>query len=128
MVNHIDPALQTSFTPTSARHEPLSLSGSYGGMNGALEVQQPVIEVSEDDGNFNVYADFRPVLDHHTDQVTVKFARQGMILTGGTVQRYLPIPTDALVLNARVTVAEGIARISIPTADAGHRWRSIVMW
>lgn len=91
-------------------------------------LQEPVIEVSESDGNFNVYADFRPVLQNSAVQVGVQFAQQGVILTGGTVERYLPIPTDAFLEHARVTVTGGVARISIPTADAGHRWRSIVMW
>jgi hypothetical protein len=87
----------------------------------------PAVQVSELDGMFNVHADFRRVPDaeHH---VTVEFAQQGVIISGGTIQRYIPIPTDGDIELAKVTVADGVARISIPTAGLGHRWRAIVMW
>ena len=128
MINELNRPIQE---PTAARAvlgTSLSQTGSYRGTSATLPLHQPVIEVSESDGNFNVYADFRPVLENPAMQVAVEFAQQGIILTGGTVERYLPIPTDAYIGHARVTVTGGIARISIPTADAGHRWRSIVMW
>lgn len=86
----------------------------------------PIIEVSELDGLFNVYADFRMVPD--ADNVTVEFAQQGMVISGGTIQRYIPIPTDSDIELTRVDVADRVARIAVPTAGLGHRWRAIVMW
>lgn len=129
MINEMEPAIQapkSAHLPRPESHVLPSSSRSLSANPGAP--QQPVIDVSESDGHFNVYADFRPVLESSAGQVVVEFAQQGIILTGGTEQRYLPIPTDALILHAQVAVTDGIARISIPTADAGHRWRSIVMW
>ena len=128
MINEIDPPIQAPRSTHPMRQDLGQLPNSVQDMSSGLNPRHPVIEVSECDGNFNVYADFRPVLDSSTAQVVVKFAQQGLILAGGAVQRYLPIPTDALILYAQVTTADGIARISIPTADSGHRWRSIVMW
>jgi hypothetical protein len=86
----------------------------------------PTIEVSESDGTFMVHADFRMVPD--ADNVSVEFAQQGIIVSGGTAQRYIPIPTDGDIESAKVNVTDGIARISIRTAGLGHRWRAIVMW
>ena len=91
--------------------------------------QGPVIEVSESDGTFNVYADFRAMPEMASaEEIAVEFARQGIILSSGSHQRYVPIPTDAQIEHARVTIDAGIVRMSVPTADLGHRWRSIVMW
>lgn len=128
MINEMNLPIQEPTKAHAVRGISPSQSGSARGSGANLLRSQPVIDVSEGDGNFNVYADFRPVLESSAAQVAVRFAQQGIILTGGTVERYLPIPTDALIQHARVTVTEGIARISIPTADSGHRWRSIVMW
>ncbi len=88
----------------------------------------PVIEVFESDGTFNIYADFRPAREDSGADILIRFAQQGMILTMGPVQRYLPIPADAQIEHARVTITDGIVRASIRTAYSGHRWRSIVMW
>lgn len=95
---------------------------------GEQSVQQslPTIEVSELDGIFKVYADFRRV--PQADNVSVEFAQQGIIISGGTAQRYIPIPTDGDIESAKVDVTDGVARISIRTAGLGHRWRAIVMW
>ncbi|MGC3974462.1 MAG: hypothetical protein QM771_08795 [Nitrospira sp.] len=128
MINEMNRPIQEPNVARAVLGTSLSQSASYRGAGASLPLHQPVIEVSESDGNFNVYADFRPVLQNSAMQVSVEFAQQGIILTGGTVERYLPIPTDAFIGHARVTVTGGIARISIPTADSGHRWRSIVMW
>jgi hypothetical protein len=86
----------------------------------------PTVQVSELDGMFNVYADFTMVPD--AEHVTVEFAQQGIIVSGGTIQRYIPIPTDGDIELAKVRVTDRVARISIPTAGLGHRWRAIVMW
>lgn len=89
----------------------------------------PLIEVSESDGVLNVYADFRSMAGLSSlENINVEFAQQGMILTCDAVQRYVPLPTDAQIEHARVMIAGGIVRMSVPTADLGHRWRSIVMW
>lgn len=89
----------------------------------------PIIDVSESDGTFNVYADFSGVSDlMEAGEPTVEFARQGVVLKRGLVERYIPIPTDGEIDRAKVSNAGGIVRISVPTADMGHRWRSIVMW
>ncbi|HET6676267.1 MAG TPA: hypothetical protein VFG71_13060 [Nitrospiraceae bacterium] len=87
---------------------------------------EPIIEVSELDGTFSVYGDFRMVPD--VENVTVEFAQQGVIISGGTIQRYIPIPTDGDIELASVHVMGGIARIAVPVAGLGHRWRAIVMW
>lgn len=128
MIYEINPATQNSNSIHAGWKTSLSCSNDHSGAAESFGPQQPIIEVSECDDTFNVYADFRTVLDNSEAPVVVKFAQQGMILAGGAVQRYLPIPTDALIMHARVTIDGGIARISIPTADSGHRWRSIVMW
>ena len=86
----------------------------------------PTVEVSELHGMFNVHADFSMVPD--AENVTVEFAQQGIIISGGTTQRYIPIPTDGDIELAKVRVADCVARLSIPTAGRGHRWRAIVMW
>ena len=128
MVNHIDPVMQEPRSPRVARREPHGLTeGARDPIAGAGSLH-PLINVSEVEGTIYVHADFQPVLGDSSEQVTVQFAQQGVILACGTVQRYLPIPTDALVSQARVSIAGGVARIAIPTADAGHRWRSLVMW
>ncbi len=89
----------------------------------------PIIDVSESDGAFNVYADFSGVSDRmEAGEPTIEFARQGVVLKRGPVERYIPIPTDCEIDRAKVSTAGGIVRISVPTADLGHRWRSIVMW
>lgn len=89
----------------------------------------PIIEVSELDGAFNVYADFSMLAGlSDLPEVTVEFGQQGVVITGGTVQRYVPIPTDGEIEHATVKKAGGIVRISVPTAGLGHRWRSLVMW
>jgi hypothetical protein len=63
-----------------------------------------------------------------TDTVTVEFAQQGVMIHGGGVQRYIPVPTDGDVERATVRIADRIARIVVPTAGLGHRWRAIVLW
>jgi hypothetical protein len=102
---------------TTGRQQPLP---------GAEPESQPIIEVSEQDGWFTVYADFRMVPD--AEHVTVEFAQQGVIISGGAMQRYIPIPTDGDIELASVHVANGVARIAVPVAGLGHRWRAIVMW
>ena len=92
----------------------------------ASDSGEPIIEVSELDGTFSVYGDFRMVPD--AENVTVEFAQQGVIISGGTIQRYIPIPTDGDIELAAVQVMGGIARIAVPVAGLGHRWRAIVMW
>lgn len=102
-----------------------------GGLPGSSPAVQhgPLIEVSESDGRFNVYADFRPMPEMSSaEEIAVEFARQGIILSSGLLQRYVPLPTDAQIEHARVTIDAGVVRMSVPTADLGHRWRSIVMW
>ena len=86
----------------------------------------PIIEVSEREGVFQVHADFTMVADAET--VTVEFAQQGIIISGGSAERYVPIPTDAETEWASVTVNGAVARISMPTAGLAHRWRAITMW
>ncbi len=117
---HLDDLIQPEF------HVPLPLPP--GSLDDGGPQQAPVIEVSESDGAFHVYADFRSVLQDSGADIGVEFAQQGMTLTSGKVQRYLPIPTDAQTEHARVIIDGGIVRMSVPTADLGHRWRSIVMW
>ncbi|MCS6288782.1 MAG: hypothetical protein H8K10_07365 [Nitrospira sp.] len=103
-------------------------TGGPPGSSGTIQ-QGPLIEVSESDGTFNVSADFRAMQDTSSaEDMAVEFARQGVILAGGSVQRYVPLPTDAQIEHARVTIDAGIVRMSVPTADLGHRWRSLVMW
>lgn len=99
-------------------------------LNESLRQQKaPIIDVSESDGAFNVYADFSLMAElSDVSEVTVEFARQGVVITRGTVQRYIPIPTDGEIERATVKNAGGIVRISVPTAGLGHRWRSIIMW
>ena len=53
--------------------------------------------------------------------VTIEFARQGIIISGGSAERYVPIPTDAETEWASVTVNGAVARISVPTA-----WRRTI--
>lgn len=86
----------------------------------------PIIQVSEREGVFYVYADFTMLAD--AENVTVEFAQQGIIISGGSAERYVPIPTDAETEWASVTVNGTVARISVPTAGLGHRWRAITMW
>jgi hypothetical protein len=95
-------------------------------LRGAAAESEPIIEVSERDGRFNIYADFRMVPD--AEHVTVEFTQQGMNISGGAMQRYIPIPTDGDIELAMVQVAEGVARITVPVVGLGHRWRAIVMW
>ncbi|MEP7153747.1 MAG: hypothetical protein ABI856_18745 [Nitrospira sp.] len=103
---------------------PRSLSEESIGRQGA-----PIIDVSECDGTFNIYADFTLLAGSvEASDPTVEFARQGVVITHGTMQRYIPIPTDGEIERATVKNAGGILRISVPTADLGHRWRSITMW
>lgn len=93
----------------------------------ATSVQEsPMIEVSESDGIYKVCADFRMIPD--AKHVTVEFARQGIVITGGTIERYVPIPTDGDIELSQVEVGDGVARIAVPTAGLGQRWRAIVMW
>ena len=87
---------------------------------------RPMIEVSESDGLYKVCADFRMIPD--AKHLTVEFARQGIVITGGTIERYVPIPTDGDIELSRVEVGDGVARIAVPTAGLGQRWRAIVMW
>jgi hypothetical protein len=88
-----------------------------------------VIEVSESDGRFNVYADFRAMSEMSSaEEIAVEFAQQGIVFSSGLLQRYVPLPTDAQIEHAMVTIDAGIVRMSVPTADLGHRWRSIGMW
>ena len=128
MINEMNLPIQKSNLAEAGRCASYGRSASFRGAGADLDSRQPVIDVIQSDGVFEVYADFRPVLQTSGVEVIVEFAQQGVMLTAGSVARYLPIPTDALVQHARVTVLDGIARISIPTADSGHRWRSIVMW
>jgi len=86
----------------------------------------PIIEVSEREGVFQVHADFTMLADAET--VTVEFAQQGIIISGGSAERYVPIPTDAETEWASVAVHGAVARISVPTAGLGHRLRAITMW
>lgn len=89
----------------------------------------PIIDVSECGGCFHVYADFTVTNDLlGSAEATVEFARQGVVITRGSIQRYIPIPTDGEIDRAKVTNTGGIVRISVPTAGLGHRWRSIIMW
>lgn len=89
----------------------------------------PLIEVSESDGTFNVYADFSLMAELSDEtKATVVFARQGLVITRGTVQRYVPIPTDSEIEHATVKSDGAIVRISVPTAGLGDRWRSLIMW
>ena len=88
--------------------------------------QAPAISVSESDASFTIHADFSMI--DGTDAVTVEFAQQGVVIHGGGVQRYIPIPTDGDVERATVRIADRIARIVVPTAGLGHRWRAIVLW
>jgi hypothetical protein len=88
--------------------------------------QAPAISVSESDASFTIHADFSMI--DGTDAVTVEFAQQGVVIHGGGVQRYIPIPTDGDVERATVRIAARIARIVVPTAGLGHRWRAIVLW
>ena len=128
MINEMNLPIQKSNLTEVGRSASYGHSASFPGACEDLASRQPVIDVIERDGVFDVYADFRPVLETSGAELIVEFAQQGIMLTAGSVERYLPIPTDALVAHARVTILDGIARISIPTADSGHRWRSIVMW
>ncbi len=128
MINEMNLPIQKSNLAEAGRCASYGHSASFPGSGADLDSRQPVIDVFERQGVFEVYADFRPVLQTSGVEVIVEFAQQGVMLTAGAVERYLPIPTDALVQHARVTILDGIARISIPTADSGHRWRSIVMW
>jgi hypothetical protein len=86
----------------------------------------PVIQVSERQGVFNVRADFTMIPD--AESITIEFARQGIIIVGGSAERYVPIPTDAETEWAAVLIDGAVARISVPTAGLGHRWRAISMW
>ncbi len=61
-------------------------------------------------------------------KVTVVFAHQGLVITHGTIQRYVPIPTDSEIEHATVKSDSAIVRISVPTAGLGDRWRSLIMW
>jgi hypothetical protein len=104
-------------------------SGAHALSESSAHSGLPIIEVSELDGAFNVYADFSRLAGlSDTPEVTVEFGQQGVVITGGAVQRYVPIPTDGEIERATVMNAGGIVRISVPTAGLGHRWRSIVMW
>ena len=113
---------------TQQRTSLQSIPAVRGSAPGDASAQQslPTIEVSELNGMFKVYADFRRV--PQADHVSVEFAQQGIIISGGTAQRYIPIPTDGDIESAKVDVTDGVARISIRTAGLGHRWRTIVMW
>jgi hypothetical protein len=89
----------------------------------------PIIDVSESDGFFHVRADFSMTNDFvGRTEAMVEFARQGVVITQGTLQRYIPIPTDGEIDRAKVTNNGGIVHISVPTAGLGQRWRSIIMW
>ena len=92
----------------------------------AAQESSPIIEVFESDGRFHVSADFSMVPD--ADDVTVEFAQQGVIVSGGTMQRYIPIPTDGDLELATVHVADGVARVTVPVAGLGLRWRAIATW
>lgn len=89
----------------------------------------PLIEVSESEGMFHVHADFSrlPELDRESE-TAVEFARQGVKITCGSVQRYIPVLSDGEIERATVTNAGGIVHIAVPTAGLGQRWRSIIMW
>jgi hypothetical protein len=96
---------------------------------GTAQGAAPIVDVSEQDGAFHVYADFS-MMAHVPggSDLTVEFGRQGVVLRSGGMQRYIPIPTDGEIERATVSNVAGIVRISIPTAGLGHRWRAIVMW
>jgi hypothetical protein len=96
---------------------------------GLIREQRPIIDVSESDGFFHVYADFSSAKESvGPADITVEFARQGVVLRQGALERYIPIPTDGEIDRAKVQNTGGIVRISVPTAGLGHRWRSIIMW
>ena len=71
---------------------------------------------------FHVHADFSrlPALDRESD-TAVEFARQGVKITCGSVQRYIPIPTDGEIHRATVTKAGGLVRVAVPTAGLANR-------
>ena len=127
MINELSTTTSRCSADDLIQSNALSVFPSYSEANGGVP-HAPIIEVSESDGTFQIYADFRPVLQGAESNIKVEFARQGMILMSGRVQRYLPLPTDAQTDHARVAIANGIVRVSIQTGDLGHRWRSIVMW
>jgi hypothetical protein len=104
-----------------------SVPGPSSGHTNGREYS-PIIDVSESDGFFHVHADFSTNDFVGRTEATVEFARQGVVITQGTVQRYIPIPTDGEIDRAKVTNNGGIVRISVPTAGLGQRWRSIIMW
>ena len=116
----------------------MNVNGSAAGVNqqeregGAFPFVQgggPIIEVSELDGAFNVYADFNMLAGRSgPPEVAIEFAQQGVVIICGTVQRYVPIPTDGKIEQTMVKNTGGIVIISVPTAGFGHRWRSILMW
>jgi hypothetical protein len=60
--------------------------------------------------------------------MTVEFARRGIIISGGSTERYVPIPTDAKMQWAGVMVNSDVARRSMPTAGLGLRRRTIAIW
>ncbi|MBA2485471.1 MAG: hypothetical protein H0V35_05110 [Nitrospira sp.] len=89
----------------------------------------PLIHVSESDGTFNAYADFSLMAELSDDtKVTVVFAHQGLVSTHGTIQRYVPTPTDSEIEHATVKSDSAIVRISVPTPGLGDCWRSLIMW
>ena len=94
---------------------------------GLIREQRPIIDVSESDGFFPVYADFASAKESvGPADITVEFARQGVVLRQGALD--IAIPTDGEIDRAKVQNTGGIVRISVPTAGLGHRWRSIIMW
>jgi hypothetical protein len=88
--------------------------------------QSPAISLFLAEGCFIVEADFSMVAG--SNPVTVEFAQQGILFNGGAVQRYIPIPTESDVERASVILDGRIARVSVPTAELGTRWRTIGMW
>ena len=122
----VDSRGTTARVNRSRNHATLSYRSTVPINQHASDSGEPIIEVSELDGTFSVYGDFRMVPD--AENVTVEFAQQGVIISGGTIQRYIPIPTDVDIELVAVQVMGGIARIAVPVAGLGHRWRAIVMW
>lgn len=64
MINELNRPIQEPNVGRAVLGTSLGQSASYCGATAILSLHQPVIEVSESDGNFNVYADFRPVLEN----------------------------------------------------------------
>ena len=111
------------------RMSPARLAPGISAVNGSDHDPVPIIEISERDGLLHISADFTMARESSVrGEATVEFAHQGVVITRGSIQRYIPIPTDSEVHLAKVTREGGIVRVFLPTAGLGPRWRSIIMW